>query len=183
MIDDEPVLLNSREASPPPPPPPPAPRHTQIVRLTSPATRATRTSRGASHEQQPPTITLDAAIPLKTRQRDAQFKKMLQLQSQEIDSTLGELKTKILKLVQMSNMKSQLDGDLLTSAGLCTKRFNRAVRKSLVELAHINDRVVKDYVYWKKKTDKAAAAVKADTASSGPGAEIEEEEMSVINPR
>lgn len=96
---------------------------------------------------------MNSMVPLKTQQRDQRFKKMLILQSQEIDSTLGELKTKILKLIQMSNHKTQ-EADPLGSAALCTKRFHRALRKTLVELSHINDRVVRDYVHWKKKNDK-----------------------------
>lgn len=55
----------------------------------------------------------------------------------------------------MSNTRAQ-EADPLGSAALCTKRFHRAVRKTLVELSHINDRVVRDYVHWKKKNEKMA---------------------------
>ena len=124
-------------------------------------TAATRTRSNVDPDSKSHNV-FEGDIPLKTRQRDRQFKKMLHLQSQEIDNTWAELKTKIFKLVQMSNMKQQQDADPLNAAGLCAKRFHRALRKALVELSHINDRVVRDYVNWKKKTDKAAAGIKSE---------------------
>ncbi|XP_014219435.1 uncharacterized protein LOC106647515 [Copidosoma floridanum] len=112
----------------------------------------------STDESIPLVITIDGVIPLKTQQRYQRFEKMLKLQSQEIDNAVGELKTKILKLVQTSISRpsaSQTDADLQNAAFVCTKRFHRALRKALVELSHINDRLVKDYLHWKKRTDKA----------------------------
>lgn len=113
----------------------------------------TSTTTKSSSKNSP--ITIDGVIPLKTQQRNQRFKKMLILQSQEIDTTIGELKTKVLKLVQLANGRPQHDEDLLTSAELCTKRFHRAMRKALVELSQINDRLVRDYLHWRKRSVKS----------------------------
>ncbi|XP_003424208.1 uncharacterized protein LOC100679538 isoform X1 [Nasonia vitripennis] len=123
-----------------------------MVISTSPRTSVSR-SRGTNRNTDDLPNSMSDMVPITIQHRDQRFKKMLILQSQEIDNALGELKTKILKLVQMSNMKSQ-EADLLNSAAQCTKRFHRAIRKTLVELSQINDRVVRDYVHWKKKNGK-----------------------------
>ncbi|XP_058793876.1 uncharacterized protein LOC131665778 isoform X2 [Phymastichus coffea] len=116
----------------------------------------------------PPVITVDGMIPLKTQQRDQRFKKMLVLQSQEIDSTIGKLKTKVLKLMQLSNNRPQHDEDLLNSAAMCTKRFHRAMRKALVELSQINDRLVKDYLHWRKNSIKSGVKKKSQPKEDIP---------------
>jgi phosphotransacetylase len=111
----------------------------------------------ANATRDPSRITIDEVMKsLKTQQRDERFKKTLLSQRQEIDNTLEHLKTKILKLVQIYNKstKSHQEHDILHSAAVCTQRFHRAVRKALIELSHVNDRVVRDYVYWKKKTEE-----------------------------
>lgn len=100
-----------------------------------------------------PVIIMDNEVSLKSQKRDQQFKQMLKLQSQEIESTVVELKTKIFKLIQTSYTKPQQEEDMINSALTYTKRFHRALKKTMVELSHINDRVVRDYVQWKKKTD------------------------------
>lgn len=103
-----------------------------------------------------PESTIDDTVPLKAQQRYKRFEKMLQLQSQEIDCAVGELKTKIFKLVQTPIAKPsamQQDTDLQNAAFVCTKRFHRALRKTLVELSHINDRLVKDFLHWKKRSE------------------------------
>lgn len=96
-------------------------------------------------------ITENSNVPLVLQQRDQRFKKMLYLQSQEIDKTVTDLKNKISKMMQDTSLKSNQDTDLLESAALCTRRFSRAIRKTLVELSTVNDRLLKDYVHWKKK--------------------------------
>ncbi|KAJ8678989.1 hypothetical protein QAD02_014776 [Eretmocerus hayati] len=145
--------------------------HSDSAEMMSPQARSTRTS----SSKQSQGATSEASIPLKTRQRDARFKKMLKLQSNEIDSTLNELKTKVMKLVQLADDTKPQDGDLLGSALICTKRFHRAMRKALVELSHINDRVVRDYVHWKKSTpDKLEEACRnAGVDTNGDGDEVE----------
>ncbi|KAL7293938.1 hypothetical protein TKK_0012668 [Trichogramma kaykai] len=106
-----------------------------------------------SKDTVPNPFAFENSSAMKTKNRDLRFKKMLQLQGQEIENTISELKTKIYKLIQNSNLKPAQDGDLLQSAALSTKRFHRAMKKTLAELAHINDRLVRDFLHWKKRAD------------------------------
>ncbi|XP_011503096.1 PREDICTED: uncharacterized protein LOC105366373 [Ceratosolen solmsi marchali] len=90
----------------------------------------------------------------KIHQRHNRFKKTLLLQRQEIDNTVEHLKTKIIKFVQIYNksIKSNLNQHIIRSAAVCTQRFHQAIQKAVVELSRINDKVMKDYVCWRKKT-------------------------------
>ncbi|XP_014486324.1 PREDICTED: uncharacterized protein LOC106750466 isoform X2 [Dinoponera quadriceps] len=109
---------------------------------------------------------------MRTTLRKPTFSEIMSTHTQELETFFGNMKEGMRDFFTSSENETTADVNLATRRKI--KRFHRSMRETVFQLAHINDRVIREYNKWERvqKTDTETSTDRGTKKMPQEGVEI-----------